>query len=99
MAQNREIRIQQALLDLATLQNATIRSVAAANDVDFTTLSRRISGQAPRALAYQHRQLSFTAIRELAAIVSHSSGGHKKVGKNWITPLPTTAPRGSLKGR
>jgi hypothetical protein len=108
MAQNREARIQQALFDLATLPNTSIRSVAAAHNIPHVTLSRRAKGYLSRPLAHEHQQLlsneqerllkrwiidleaqghapAFNNIRELAAIVSGSSGGPRKVGKNWIS--------------
>jgi hypothetical protein len=107
MAANREQRIQQAIQDYQTSSNTSIRAAAAANDVDYSTLSRRLKGQLPRSIARQVQQLlsneqetllkrwildleaqghapSFNTVRELAAVVSRSSGGLNKVGKNWL---------------
>ena len=44
MASNRETRLQQAILDYETRRYPTIRSAAAANDVDRKTLGRRLQG-------------------------------------------------------
>ena len=51
MASNREARIQQAILDYETRRYPTIRSAAAANDVDRKTLGRRLQGGHSRAIA------------------------------------------------
>jgi len=108
MASNRETRIQDALQGLLSNEYTSIRAAAAANDVDHTTLSRRLKGQVPRAIARESQQLlsneqegllkqwildleaqghapTFTAIRELATIISTNSGGPNKIGHNWIT--------------
>ena len=108
MASNREERMQQAISDYHTFSDASIRSVATANDVDYSTLSRRLKGQSSRSIARQPQQLlsneqegllkrwildleaqghapTFNTIRELAAVVSRSTGGPQKVGKNWLS--------------
>ena len=110
MTSNRETRLQDAIQGFLSNQYTSIRAAAAAaaNDVDHTTVSRRLKGQLPRAHAREPQQLlsnqqegllkqwildleaqghapTFTAIRELAAIVSTNSGGPKKVGHNWIS--------------
>lgn len=57
MAANRETRIQQAILDYETRRYPTIRSAAAANDVDRKTLGRRLQGCNSRAIAREPQQL------------------------------------------
>jgi hypothetical protein len=57
MTSNRELRLQQALQDLQTHKYPSIRAAAAANEVDHTTLSRRLKGQVSRSLARESQQL------------------------------------------
>lgn len=108
MASNRETRLQQAIQGFLSRQYTSIRAAAAANDVDHTTVSRRLKGQVPRGLARESQQLlsnqqeellkqwildletqghapTYTAIRELATIISTNSGGPEKIGHNWIS--------------
>jgi hypothetical protein len=57
MASQRDFRLQQAIADTQTFSGASLRSIAASNDVDYTTLSRRLKGQLPRKTAHQRQQL------------------------------------------
>lgn len=57
MASLRELRLQQAIADAQTFSGASLRSIAASNDVDYSTLSRRLKGQLPQSTAHQHQQL------------------------------------------
>ena len=51
MTSNRETRLQDAIQGFLSNQYTSIRAAAAANDVDHTTVSRRLKGQLPRAIA------------------------------------------------
>ena len=105
MTSNRESRLQDAIQGILSNQYTSIRAAAAANDVDHTTVSRRLKSQLPRSLACEPQQLlsnqqegllkqwildleaqghtpTFTAIQELATIISINSGGPKKVRYN-----------------
>ena len=53
MASYREERMQQAITDYHTHSDASIRSVASVNDVDYSTLYRRLKGQPSRLIARQ----------------------------------------------
>jgi hypothetical protein len=57
MASNHESRLQQAIQDYETRRYPTIRSAAAANDVDRKTLGRRLQGGVSRAIAHEPQQL------------------------------------------
>ena len=57
MADNREIRLQQAIQGFLSHQYSSIRAAATANDVSHVTLSRRLKGQVPRAIACEPQQL------------------------------------------
>jgi len=65
MASQRELRLKQAITDTHIFSGASQRSIAASNDVDYTTLSRRLKGQLPRSIAHQHRQLLSSEQEEL----------------------------------
>ena len=57
MASPREFRMQQAIQAYSQSPGASIRAIAAANDVDYSTLSRRLKGQPSRSIARQPQQL------------------------------------------
>lgn len=78
MASERELRIQQAIADTQTFPGASLRSIAANNDVHHTTLSRRLNGQPPRSNAHQHRQLLSIEQEELLKrwIIDLEAQGH-----------------------
>ena len=44
MADNREDRIQEAIRSFLAQEHPSIRAAAAANDVNHTTVSRRLKG-------------------------------------------------------
>ena len=57
MASPRKFRMQQAIQAYSQSPGASIRAIAAANDVDYSTLSRRLKGQPSRSIARQPQQL------------------------------------------
>jgi hypothetical protein len=57
MDTNYEKRMEEAIKDFKAYSESSIRAVAAANDVDHTTLSRRLNGQTSRAIAREPQQL------------------------------------------
>ena len=78
MASNREIRLQQAIADYNSNRYQSIRAAAAANDIDHTTLSRRLKGQVSRQLAQELKQLYSDKQEELlvALILDLEAQGH-----------------------
>ena len=57
IALNHGARIQQAILDYGNRRYSSIRSTAAANDVDRETLTRRRRGGVSRSIAHESQQL------------------------------------------
>jgi len=106
MASNKEIRLQQAINDYQTRRYPSIRAAAAAYDVNYATLSRRLRGGLSVAQSREPQQFlsnrqeemlkrwiidleaqghppTFSAVRELAVVVSKATGGPESIGQNW----------------
>ncbi|OQV07721.1 Tc5 transposase DNA-binding domain-containing protein [Cladophialophora immunda] len=65
MTSKREARIQQAIQDYQTRKYPSIRAAAAANDVNYATLSRRLRGTQSATLAHEPQQLLSNIQEEL----------------------------------